>query len=145
VFNAATTPINNSSALGACVINQLPEVSRLIGFRQRSDADAGFPGDSALEPIYSITEGCNEGIDNVSVNKQHFESRAPLTVVGEPTQNSFLNCVIHVSVLQNDSCILGFESEYATQAMRFWMLLLQNVSNSTAANECQYIDSSGCH
>jgi hypothetical protein len=79
------------------------------------------------------------------MNKEHLKGRTPLTIVRQSSQCAFFHRIIYICVLQDDPSILGFEAEYATQAMRFRMLVLQNVSNSAAANECQHIDSSGFH
>src|SRR5690606_18610603 len=115
------------------------------GFRQRSDLNPGFPWHPGFKLANRFTEGCEESIDDFPVNKQDLKSRAPLAVEGEGTLNAFLHGLIRIRVLQDDPGILGFEPEHATQTMRLWMLFFQNVGNAAAANEGQYIDSSGFH
>src|SRR5687767_12641800 len=99
IVDGPSIAIHHASALCASVVNQFREVARLVGFRQWSDANAGFPRHSALELIYSGTEMSDEGIDDFPLNKQHFESRASLPVVRERAQNAFLYSLSQIRVL----------------------------------------------
>jgi hypothetical protein len=74
------------------------------------------------------------------MHEEDLERGAPLAVEGERPQDALAHRGVEVGVLQDDGGVLRLQPEHGTQAVRSWVLLLQQVGDRARPDEGEHVD-----